>query len=248
MEGVRPGHGTASGGPRGVGPLVHPCHGGDRHGTTADDPRLLRVPRRAVRLRLPRTRRARRRRGGRRDRQAPLGGPRPRQLGDRPRHLVRPRPHVPRGRRPSGAAVDQCAAAARLSPRARRPPGAAAPAGGADRRQRQRRAQPRPLGLLPWRGGLRLGATLRRRRTGGDDGRAGRCARCRARGSLPPVGADAGPFHPRALPGRPGRRRRGAGRGPRRGVRPRVAVDDVVHARRRRPRGDERPRARARPT
>ena len=74
---------------------------------SAGDPRLLWVPRGAVRLRLPRTRRPRGRRARRRDREAPLGRPRPRQLGSRPRHLVGARSHVPCRGRARRAAVDQ---------------------------------------------------------------------------------------------------------------------------------------------
>ena len=58
-------------------------------------------------VRVPGARCARRRRGRRRDGQAHVGRTRRRQLGDRPRHVVGARPHVPRGRRPRPSAVDQ---------------------------------------------------------------------------------------------------------------------------------------------
>ena len=54
-------------------------------------PRLLRVPRRALRLRVPVPGRARVGRRGGRGGRAALGRARPRQLGHRPRHLVGPR-------------------------------------------------------------------------------------------------------------------------------------------------------------
>ena len=81
-------------------------------------------------------------RGGRRGREPDLGRPRPRQLGHRPRHLVGAGAHVPRRRHPGRAAVHQrdkpldyhLELGARLAPlREQRR---------ADRRQRQRRAQP----------------------------------------------------------------------------------------------------------
>ena len=59
--------------------------------TAAHDSRLLRLSRRTVRVRIPGSWRTRRRRRDRRSREAELGRPRSRQLGPRPRHLVRAR-------------------------------------------------------------------------------------------------------------------------------------------------------------
>ena len=72
-----------------------------------------------------------------------LGRPRRRQLGPRPRHLVGARPRVPRRRRPGRAAVDQ-RAASRSTTTSTSAPGwrRCATQGVLDRRQRQRRAQP----------------------------------------------------------------------------------------------------------
>ena len=131
---------------------------------TARHPRLLRLPRRAVRLRLSRARPPRGRRARRRDSQPTLGRTRRRQLGTRPRHLVGARPHVPRRRRPRRAAVDQRPPTPRLPPRHRRPARTAARPGRAHRRQRQRRAQPAPHRLEPPRRRVRLEPPLRRRR------------------------------------------------------------------------------------
>ena len=118
----------------------------------------------AVRRPVPRARPAGAGRGGRRGRQAALGGPGLRQLGPRPRHLVGAGAHVPRGRHPRGAAVHQRHQALGLPPRAGRAAGAAARARGADRRQRQRRAQPAQSPTGEARRRLRLGAAVRRGR------------------------------------------------------------------------------------
>ena len=74
-----------------------------------------------------------------------------RQLGARPRHLVGARPRVPRRRHPGGAAVHRRHQVVRRPRRARRRARTAARRGRADRRQRQRGAQPAPRRLGPRR-------------------------------------------------------------------------------------------------
>ena len=98
---------TAAGDPRRVRPLVHPRHGADRDAPAAHDPRLLRLPRRAVRRRVPGARRPGAGRGDRRHRAADLGRARRRQLGPRPRHVVGARARLPARRHPGPAAGDQ---------------------------------------------------------------------------------------------------------------------------------------------
>ena len=157
----------------------------------ADHPRFLRLPRRAVRVRLSRAGLSRGRRARRRDREAALGRARPRQLGARPRHLVGACPHLPDADVPvvqlsinalqpstttstSGAGLHRCATRA------------------CRRRQRQRRAQSPPHRLGPTRRGVRLEPRVRRRRHRAGERRARRRAQARR---TPGLRASASP-HP----------------------------------------------------
>ena len=118
-----------------------------------------------------------------RDRQADLGRARRGQLGHGPRHLVGAHARVPRRRHPGHAAVDQREKPFDYHLELGREAGPAARPRGADRRQRQRRAQPRRHRRVAARQRLRLGAAVRRAAPGrsmaGEPDRAARA--CGAR-------------------------------------------------------------------
>ena len=91
-----------------LGPLVHQRH--RRHGdgpTRGRSTTSTASPTSCSPCEYPAPGRPGARRGGRRARRADLGRPRRRQLGHRPRHLVRARARLPRRRHPRRAAVDQ---------------------------------------------------------------------------------------------------------------------------------------------
>ena len=168
-------------------------------------------------------------------------------MGPRPRHLVGPGAHVPRGRRPRGPAVHQRHQALGQPPRARATAGAVAPTRGADRRQRQRRAQPAqgpPAMAGPGSTGL-SGSTRMPGRS---------CSTIPPRSPRSPCHADfatAAPTPDHFIPllylaGLAGDASRGRGRARRR-LRRRLAVHDRLHPRRRLPAGARRRRRRRRP-
>ena len=167
----------------------------------------------AVRRAVPRARRSRTRRRDRRAGQADVGRPRRRQLGHRPRHLVGARARVPRRRRSRSCSC-------RSTPTSRSTTTSSSARGSrplreprrADRRQRQRRAQPRRDRLELGRRRVRLGrnASTSDAARPAHDGPAGhRCGYDEHR-RLRRRRADARPLHPAALLRRPGRSARTA--------------------------------------
>ena len=198
----------------------------------AHHPRLLRLPRRAVRGASTRRPAARSWPSEVAEVVEPAWvGARRRQLGPRPRHVVGARPHVPRRRRPGGAAVDQ----RRSKPLDYHldlgaPPGAAARARACsivasgnvvhnlrriDWDDADRRASTGPSGSTTT---PRDGADDRARATSLDS---------RDHHDFELAVPDARPLHPAPVPRRPRRRGRTTGRRARRRLRLRIAVDDL---------------------
>ncbi|CAA9354183.1 MAG: FIG074102: hypothetical protein, partial [uncultured Frankineae bacterium] len=235
VAGVRPGRAAAARHPGRLGALVHQRDGGDRDAASAHHPRLLRLPPGAVRRRLPRAGTARARGGGERRGLPDLGRRRRRLVGHRPRHVVGAGARLPGRVHPGRAAVHQRRQAVRLPPRPRSAAGSAARAGGAGRRQRQRRAQPRRDAPGARRRGLRLGSALRRGRSGADAHRPGRGRDAGRAPRLPDRRADPRPLPAAALPRRTGQRRTlGGGQRterPRGRLRVRQPVHDRLHRR-----------------
>ena len=145
VAGLRRVGAAAAGDPGDLGALVHQRHAVTAMAAPAHHPRLLRVPRRAVRRAVPGARPPELAEAVQRAAD-PWVGRGPRQLGHRPRHLVGARARLPRRRHPRRAAVASTRTSrfdyhlelgAKLAPLRER--------GRADHRQRQRRAQPRPV-------------------------------------------------------------------------------------------------------
>ena len=133
------------------------------------DPRLHRLPGRALRGRVPRTGRPG---AGGRGRRAALtdgGAPRHAGLGHRPRHLVRARPHLSRRRRSRSCSSGSTRARGPTPLRPREEACTAPRAGRPRHRQRERRARPQSDRLVASGRGHRLGATFRRGRPRGHD-------------------------------------------------------------------------------
>ena len=227
--GARSAGGAATAGDPGrLRALVHQRHRGHRDAAAAHHPRLLRLSRRAVRRAVPGAGAARARRRGHRRRAPDLGRRRRRQLGHRPRHLVGAGARLPGRRRPGGAAVHQRRQAVRLPPRSGREAGPAARARGADRRQRQRGAQPGRDDSALHDGGFdwaqRFDEEAKAQML---DDPTDTAARRPPR--LPGRGAHPRPLHPAALPRRAGRGATAGRRRAGRRLRVRVAVDDRLH-------------------
>src|SRR5690606_7062295 len=88
LGGVRPAPAAAEGSAGHLRALVLRRHGDNRDAASADHPRFLRLPGRALRLRLSRARRSRTGTRDRRTGETALGRSRSRSMGARPRHLV----------------------------------------------------------------------------------------------------------------------------------------------------------------